>query len=59
MDEILDAKDVVFSECLLDHLVVRERDSLFVDLSVAALVDQLANSLEVWFAGEYLASGSV
>jgi len=56
VDQVLDGKDVVFSECLLDHLVVGEGHSLFVDLSVTALVDQLADSLEVWLARDRLAS---
>ena len=56
VDKVLDGKDVVFPECLLDHLVVGEGHSLFVDLSVAALVDQLANSLEVGLAGGCLTS---
>jgi len=50
VDQVLDGKDVIFSEGLLDHLVVGEGHSLFVDLSVTALVDQLADSLEVWLA---------
>lgn len=56
VDKVLDGKDVVFSECLLDHLVVGERHSLFVDPSVTAFVDQLADSLEVWLAEESSAS---
>ena len=51
VDKVLDGKNVVFSECLLDHLVIGEGYSLFVDPSVAALVDQLADGLEVWLAG--------
>lgn len=57
MDKVLDGENVIFSECLLDHLVVGEGHSLFVDLSVTALVDQLADSLEVGFAGGCLVSG--
>ena len=54
VDKVLDGKDVVFSEYLLDHLVVGEGHSLFIDLSVTALVDQLADGLEVGLAGKYL-----
>jgi len=49
MHEILDAKDVVLAEVLLDDGIVGERDALFVDLAVAAFVDQLADGLEVRF----------
>ena len=52
VDKVLDGKDVVFSEYLLDHLVVGEGHSLFIDLSITALVDQLADGLEVGLAGE-------
>ena len=51
MDKVLDGKDVVFSECFLDYLIVGEGHSLFVNLSVTALVDQLADSFEVGLAG--------
>jgi len=37
-------------------LVVGERYSLFVYLSVTALVDQLTDGLEVWLAGDFSAS---
>ena len=57
VDKVLDGKNVVFSECLLDHLVVGEGHSLFVDLSVTTLVDELADSLEVGFTGGCLVSG--
>jgi len=56
VDKVLDGKNVVFSEYLLNHLVVGEGHSLFVDLSVTALVDQLADGLEVGLAGGCLAS---
>jgi len=59
VDKVLDGKNVVFSECLLDHLVVGERHSLFVDLSVTALVDQFADSLEVGLAGGVFSVGYV
>ena len=59
VDKVLDGKDVVFSECLFDHLVIGEGHSLFVDPPVTALVDQLANSLEVWLAKECSASAYV
>ena len=50
MDEILDGKDVVLAERLLDDRVVRKGNALLVDLAVAALVDQFANGLEVGLA---------
>ena len=48
--EIFDGEDVVLAESLLDDAVVRERDTLLVNLAVAALVDQLANGLQVGLA---------
>ena len=57
VDKILDAKDIVFSKRFLDHLVVGERHPLFVDLSVATLVDQLTNGLKVGLARERSTSG--
>lgn len=59
VDEILNAKDVVFAEVLLDDLVVGEGDALLGDLSVAALVDQLADGFEVRLARKELRSGRV
>ena len=50
MHEVFDGEDVVLAECLLDDRVVGEGDALLVDLAVAALVDQLADGLEVWLA---------
>ena len=52
--EILDGKDVVFSERLLDDLVVGEGDALLVDFAVTALVDELTDSLEVGLATKEL-----
>ena len=51
MDEILNAKDVVFTEVSLDDAVVGKRDALLVDLAVTALVDQLTDCLQVGLAG--------
>ena len=47
MDQILHADDPVFSQIVLDDLIVCERDALLVDFSVAALVDEGADGLEV------------
>ena len=47
VDEVLNADNAVLAEVLLDDLVVGEREALLVDLSVAALVDELADGLEV------------
>lgn len=50
VDEVLNADDAVLAEVLLDDLVVGERETLLVDLSVAALVDKLADGLQVGVA---------
>ena len=50
MHEILDGKDVVLAERLLNDRVVGEGDALLVDLAVSALVDQLADGLKVGLA---------
>jgi hypothetical protein len=47
VDQILHADDAVLAEVLLNDLVVGESDALLVDLSVAALVDELTDGLEV------------
>lgn len=47
VDEILHADDAVLAEVGLDDGVVGESDALLVDLSVSALVDELADGLEV------------
>jgi len=51
VDEILNAKDVVFTEVSLDDAVVGKRDALLVDLAVTTLVDQLTDCLQVGLAG--------
>lgn len=49
MNEILNAKDVEFSEGIFNDGVVGEGDALLVDLSVSALVDEFADGLQVGF----------
>lgn len=41
VNEILNGKDVIFAEVLLNHGVVAQRDALLVDFSISPLVDQL------------------
>ena len=48
--EILDGEDVVLAEGLLNDGVVGEGDALLVNLAVAALVDKLADRLQVGLA---------
>ena len=50
VDEILHADDAVLAEALLDDGVVSKSDALLVDLAVTALVDELADGLEVGVA---------
>lgn len=47
MDQILDRDDPVLAERLLNELVVGQWDTLTIDLSITALVDELTNRLEV------------
>lgn len=47
VDEILHADNAELAEGLLDDRVVGQGDALLVDLAVSALVDELANRLEV------------
>ena len=48
--EILNGEDVVLAEGLLNDGVVGEGDALLVNLAVAALVDKLADRLQVGLA---------
>ena len=50
MDQILNAHKAVLAQVVLDKLVVGKGDTLLVDLAVTALVDELANGLEVGVA---------
>lgn len=47
VDQVLNADNAELAEVLLDDGVVSERDALLVDLAVSALVDELADGLEV------------
>jgi hypothetical protein len=47
VDDVLNAGDAELAEAGLDHLVVGDWQTLLVDLSVAALVDELADGLQV------------
>lgn len=47
VDEVLNADNAELAEVLLDEVVVGDGEALLVDLSVAALVDELADSLQV------------
>jgi hypothetical protein len=50
VDEVLHADNAVLAELLLDDRVVSDGDALAVDLGVTALVDELADGLEVGLA---------
>ena len=50
VNEILDGQDAVLAKVLLDDGVAVERDALAVDLAVTALVDELADRLQVRLA---------
>jgi hypothetical protein len=47
VDEVLDADNAELAEVLLDELVVSDGQTLLVDLSVTALVDELTDGLQV------------
>ncbi len=48
--EIFDRQDVILAESILNNRVVGQRDTLAVNFAIAALVDQLADGLQVWLA---------
>lgn len=48
VDEILNADDTTLAQLLLDDGVVSDGNALFVDLAIAALVDQLPHTLQIW-----------
>lgn len=47
VDQILNADNAVLAEVLLNDLVVGDGDALLVNLSVAALIDELPDALQV------------
>lgn len=47
VDDVFNAGDTELAKAGLDELVVGDRQTLLVDLSVTALVDKLADSLQV------------
>jgi hypothetical protein len=47
VNEVLDADNAELAKVLLNELVVGDGQTLLVDLSVAALVDELTNGLQV------------
>jgi hypothetical protein len=50
VDQILQADDAILAEVIFDELVVCEGDALLVDLSIATLVDEFADSLQIGVA---------
>ena len=48
MDEILNADDTKLAQLLFNDRVVSDGNTLFVDLAMAALVDQLSHTLQIW-----------
>lgn len=47
VDEVLHADDAILAKVVLDNGVVGERETLLVDLAISALVDKLADGLQV------------
>lgn len=47
VDEVLHADDAILAKVVLDDGVVGERETLLVDLAISALVDKLADGLQV------------
>jgi hypothetical protein len=49
MDEIFDRQNTIFTQRSFDDVVRCQGNALLVNLSVAPLVDQFPNRLEIWF----------
>jgi hypothetical protein len=49
--KILDGENIILSKRRLDDAVVSKGDALFVNLAISALVDKLADCLQVGLAG--------
>lgn len=50
MDQVLHTDDAKFAQLLLDDLVIGEWNALLVDLSVAALIDEVADGFDTGVA---------
>jgi len=50
VDEVLNAEDIKLAKRLLDNIVVDERNALLVDLTVASLINQFTDRLQIWLA---------
>ena len=50
MDQVFHADDAKFAQLLLDDLVIGEGNALLVDLSVAALIDEVADGFDTGVA---------
>ena len=50
MDQILHTNDAKFAQLLFDDLIIGEGYTLFVDLSVAALIDEVADGFDAGVA---------
>jgi hypothetical protein len=48
VDQILHADDTVLAKATLDKRIVGKSNTLLVDLSISTLVDEFADSLEIW-----------
>jgi hypothetical protein len=52
VNEILDAKNVVFAEHALNDTIVGNGNPLLVDFAISTLVDELSDGLQVRFTGK-------
>jgi hypothetical protein len=50
VDQILHADNSVLAKAVLDNGVVGKSNTLLLNLSISALVDELTNGLEVWIS---------
>lgn len=48
VDQIVNGKNTILTQVLLDDVVVRQSNSLFVDLTVTSLVHQLSDGRIRW-----------
>jgi hypothetical protein len=50
VNQILHTDNAVFTKAVLDNGVIGESNTLLVNLSISALVDELTDGLEVWIS---------